>query len=138
MLIGAIDAYIFAPLQVGLDSLTGRRSLKRSDFLIADRLGEGSFGVVYSGVIAPKNVNTEERLQMRSSSSGRRGRNKSTGLDKKFKQKVILKKVGGHRFSLILAVELCNLSMFQNSENIVFGIELSLGIAVDDNLILFR
>ncbi|KAL2500322.1 Serine/threonine-protein kinase STN8 [Forsythia ovata] len=44
VLIGAIDAYILAPLQVGFDSLSGRRSLKRTDFLIGDKLGEGSFG----------------------------------------------------------------------------------------------
>lgn len=96
VLIGAIDAYIFAPLQVGLDSLTGRRSLKRSDFLIRDRIGEGSFGVVYSGVMVPKSVSTEETQQMRPSSSGRGRRKRETEPDKKFKQKVILKKVGGH------------------------------------------
>ncbi|KAK4797625.1 hypothetical protein SAY86_029951 [Trapa natans] len=93
VLIGAIDAYIFAPLQVGLDSLTGRRSLKRSDFLIGDRLGEGSFGVVYSGAILPKNVSSEERIQMMPSSSRRGRRNYTSELSKKIKQKVILKKV---------------------------------------------
>ncbi|XP_031396994.1 serine/threonine-protein kinase STN8, chloroplastic [Punica granatum] len=91
VLVGAIDAYVFAPLQVVLDSLTGRRSLKRSDFLIGDRLGEGSFGVVYSGVIVPKNVRPEEKVQMRP--SGRGGRKKGIEFDERFKQKVILKKV---------------------------------------------
>ncbi|KAF2306616.1 hypothetical protein GH714_019832 [Hevea brasiliensis] len=50
VLIGAIDAYLLAPLQLGLDSLSGRRRLKSTDFMIENKLGEGSFGVVYSGV----------------------------------------------------------------------------------------
>lgn len=87
VLIGAIDAYILAPLQLGFDSLTGKRSLKRSDFLIGDKLGEGSFGVVYSGVVVPKNVTVEERV--RKSGSRRRQLEK----DARFKDKVILKQV---------------------------------------------
>lgn len=86
VLIGAIDAYILAPLQKGVDSLLGKRSLKRSDFLIGDKLGEGSFGVVYSGVIVPKNVTVEERAR-------KRGNRKSLEKDARFKEKVILKKV---------------------------------------------
>lgn len=86
VLIGAIDAYILAPLQVGLDTLIGRRSLKRTDFLIEDRLGEGSFGVVYSGVIVPKNVKLDETVS-------KRGRRKALETDERFKEKVILKKV---------------------------------------------
>ncbi|CAA7051152.1 unnamed protein product [Microthlaspi erraticum] len=54
VLIGAIDAYLLAPLQLGLDTLIGTRRLKRSDFLVKEKLGEGSFGVVYSGVLLPK------------------------------------------------------------------------------------
>lgn len=84
VLIGAIDAYILAPLQVGLDTLSGRRSLKRTDFLVGDRLGEGSFGIVYSGVVVPKNVNVDDNLRSKS----RRNR-----IDQRFKDKVILKKV---------------------------------------------
>ncbi|XP_057804376.1 serine/threonine-protein kinase STN8, chloroplastic [Salvia miltiorrhiza] len=84
VLIGAIDAYILAPLQVGLDTLTGRRSLKRTDFLVGDRVGEGSFGIVYSGVVVPKNMNVDENLRSKSS------RNR---IDQRFKDKVILKKV---------------------------------------------
>lgn len=87
MLIGAIDAYLFAPLQRGFDGLIGRRSLKRTDFLLGDRLGEGSFGVVYSGVIVPKNLVSDESLQKRGK------RIKGPMLDKRFKDKVILKKV---------------------------------------------
>ncbi|KAL3715300.1 hypothetical protein ACJRO7_007089 [Eucalyptus globulus] len=87
VLIGAIDAYVLAPLQVGVDSLSGRRRLKRSDFLIGDKLGEGSFGVVYFGVVVPKNVNVEERVQKRG--RGRRALNS----DERFKEKVILKQV---------------------------------------------
>ncbi|KAK3212799.1 hypothetical protein Dsin_017505 [Dipteronia sinensis] len=86
VLIGAIDAYLLAPLQLGLDSLTGRRSLKRTDFVIGDKLGEGSFGVVYSGAIVPKNVIVEDRGQ-------KRGRGRPLELDSRFKKKVILKKV---------------------------------------------
>lgn len=86
ILLGAIDAYLLAPLQLGLDSLAGRRRLKMADFLIGDKLGEGSFGVVYFGAIVPKNMNVEERVQ-------KSGRGKSLKLDERFKEKVILKKV---------------------------------------------
>lgn len=87
VLIGAIDAYILAPIQVGLDSLSGKRNFKMKDFLIGDRLGEGSFGIVYSGVIVPKNVNLEETVRKRGSSV------KSVITDPRFKEKVILKQV---------------------------------------------
>ena len=89
VLIGAIDAYLLAPLQLGFDNLTGRRkNLERSNFVIGDKLGEGSFGVVYSGVMVPnpKNVDVEEKVQ-------KRGRGKTTKLNVKSKDKVILKKV---------------------------------------------
>lgn len=86
VLIGAIDAYLLAPLQLGFDNLSGRRNLKRTDFLVGDKLGEGSFGVVYSGVLVPKNLDVEERVQMK-------GRGKAKQLDVKSKDKVILKKV---------------------------------------------
>ncbi|CAN4118244.1 unnamed protein product [Withania somnifera] len=76
VLIGAIDAYILAPIQVGLDR-----------FLIGDRLGEGSFGIVYSGVVVPKNVNLDETVRKRGSSV------KSVFTDSRFKEKVILKQV---------------------------------------------
>ncbi|KAJ0946382.1 putative non-specific serine/threonine protein kinase [Helianthus annuus] len=56
VLIGAIDAYVLGPAQKVFDGLSGRRNLKTSDFLIGDKLGEGSFGVVYSGVVVPKNI----------------------------------------------------------------------------------
>lgn len=86
VLVGAIDSYLLAPLQLALDSLTGRRSLKRSDFVIGDKLGEGSFGVVYSGAVVPKTVDVEELVQ-------RRGKGITKKLDERFKDKVILKKV---------------------------------------------
>ncbi|KAG1338164.1 serine/threonine-protein kinase STN8, chloroplastic [Cocos nucifera] len=79
VLIGAVDAYILAPLQLGLDSFLGRRNLKMSDFVVGERLGEGSFGIVYSGAIVPKNLSGEERL-------GKRGRRLE--MDKRFKEKV--------------------------------------------------
>lgn len=84
VLIGAVDAYFLAPLQLGLDSLLGRRNLKMSDFVVGERLGEGSFGIVYSGAIVPKNLSVEDRV-------GKRRRR--VGLDERFKEKVILKKV---------------------------------------------
>lgn len=87
VLIGAIDAYILAPLQLGLDSLTGKRNFKRADFLIGDKLGEGSFGVVYSGAVVPKNVTVEERVRKSGS------RRKELEKDARFKEKVILKQV---------------------------------------------
>ncbi|CAH1446072.1 unnamed protein product [Lactuca virosa] len=87
VLFGAIDTYLLAPAQKVFDSLSGRRNLKRSDFLIGDKLGEGSFGVVYSGVVVPKNFTIEERV--RSIGSKRRQLEK----DERFKEKVILKQV---------------------------------------------
>lgn len=88
VLIGAIDAYILAPLQVGLDSLTGKRRFKMSDFVITDKLGEGSFGVVYSGVVVPKNMNVDERMRTLSTAAAR-----ALESDERFKEKVILKQV---------------------------------------------
>lgn len=87
VLFGAIDAYLLAPAQKVFDTLSGRRNLKRSNFLIGDKLGEGSFGVVYSGVVVPKNFTVEERV--RTSGSRRRQLEK----DERFKEKVILKQV---------------------------------------------
>ncbi|CAJ1948227.1 unnamed protein product [Sphenostylis stenocarpa] len=87
VLVGAIDAYLLAPLQLGFDSLAGRRNLKRSDFVIGDKLGEGSFGVVYSGVLVPKNGNGSVDMVQK------RGRGKATQVEAKSKDKVILKKV---------------------------------------------
>ncbi|XP_052174537.1 serine/threonine-protein kinase STN8, chloroplastic isoform X2 [Diospyros lotus] len=84
VLIGAIDTYVLAPLQIGLDYLTGKRRLKSSDFLVVDKLGEGSFGVVYSGVVVPKNMNVEQEVK-------KGGRRKARLLDDgQFKQKVKL------------------------------------------------
>ncbi|XP_042475764.1 serine/threonine-protein kinase STN8, chloroplastic [Macadamia integrifolia] len=84
VLMGAIDAYLLAPIQLGFDSLLGRRNLKRTDFVVGDRLGEGSFGVVYSGAIVPRNVSVEDRVQKKG---------KALGMDGRFKEKVILKKI---------------------------------------------
>lgn len=94
VLIGAIDTYILAPLQVGLDTLSGRRSLKPTDFLVGDRLGEGSFGIVYSGVIVPKNVNVDESFRSK-------GSRRALRMDERFKQKVILKKVNSFHKQLL-------------------------------------
>lgn len=84
MLVGAIDAYILAPLQLGLYSLIGRRNLTMSDFVVGDRLGEGSFGVVYSGAVVPKNFPAEERLG---------NMKRRLEADGRLKERVILKKV---------------------------------------------
>lgn len=86
VLVGAIDAYLLAPLQLGFDNLTGRRSLKRTDFVIGNKIGEGSFGVVYAGAVVPKDVSVEDRGE-------KRGRGRSLETDSRFKKKVILKKV---------------------------------------------
>lgn len=84
VLVGAIDAYLLAPLQLGLDRLLGRRNLRMSDFVLGERLGEGSFGVVYYGAIVPKDVIIEERVGKRRT---------RLEVDDRFKEKVILKKV---------------------------------------------
>ncbi|VFQ71124.1 unnamed protein product [Cuscuta campestris] len=86
VLLGAIDAYILAPLQAGFDSLSGTRRLKMTDFLVGDIIGEGSFGVVYYGVLLPKNVALEEIVKKRRSQ-------RALANDPSFKEKVILKKV---------------------------------------------
>lgn len=84
VLMGAIDTYVLAPLQLVVDGLLGRRNLKMNDFLVGERLGEGSFGVVYYGVIVPKNVIVEERVGKRKT---------RLEFDDRFKERVILKKV---------------------------------------------
>ncbi|XP_030502188.2 serine/threonine-protein kinase STN8, chloroplastic [Cannabis sativa] len=83
VLLGAIDSYLLAPLQLGFNSLIGRRNLKRTDFVVGEKLGEGSFGVVYAGAVVPKNVTLEQK----------RGKAKTNRLDSRFKEKVILKMV---------------------------------------------
>ncbi|KAL2613992.1 hypothetical protein R1flu_025684 [Riccia fluitans] len=87
VLLGAIDAYFFAPLQFLLDSVRGRKSWKSSNFMVENRVGEGSFGAVYVGVILPPSV--EQTPQQ----VGRRARRveEIEGSDRF--QKVILKKV---------------------------------------------
>lgn len=102
VLIGAIDAYVLAPLQLGLKNLSGRK-LRRMDFLIGDKLGEGSFGVVYSGVMVPKNVTDQEKLQSR--------RGKSLQLYSKFNEKVILKKVTSCNQIILLPAALTEISL---------------------------
>lgn len=92
VLLGAIDAYVLAPLQMGLASLSGRKSLKISDFVVGNKLGEGSFGVVYAGAIVPNNEPVEER---------RRKAVRAPQIDDRYKQKVILKKVN---FAVSVAV----------------------------------
>ncbi|KAG6519657.1 hypothetical protein ZIOFF_023155 [Zingiber officinale] len=79
VLIGAVDAYVFAPLQQGIDSLLGRRSLKMGDFVVGDKLGEGSFGVVYYGAIVDKNGGVE---------GGVRKRGRRVDMDRKYKERV--------------------------------------------------
>ncbi|KAL6841421.1 hypothetical protein ACP4OV_028939 [Aristida adscensionis] len=82
---GAVDTYVLAPLQLALDSALGRRSLRMSDFVVGERIGEGSFGVVYAGAVVPRGgAPVEER-------SGRA--RTSLQLDDRYKEKVILKKI---------------------------------------------
>lgn len=93
VLIGAIDAYLLAPLQAGLDSLTGkRRRFSSGDFEIENRLGEGSFGIVYSGLTVPKKGKNVDDDRVRKRGRGRRATSVGTK-DDKSKQKVILKMV---------------------------------------------
>lgn len=89
VLIGAIDAYIFAPVQLVVDTLLKRRNLKRTDFVLGDRIGEGSFGVVYAGAMLPSNVNTSTA----DNRVGRRARRIEEYEGFQNFQKVILKKV---------------------------------------------
>ncbi|KAG0559882.1 hypothetical protein KC19_10G136600 [Ceratodon purpureus] len=83
---GALDTYVAAPFQALLESVRGRRGWKRTDFVISERLGEGSFGTVYVGYILPKGVSADDEL-------GRRGRRLEEFEDYKKFKKVILKKV---------------------------------------------
>ncbi|CAL9197530.1 unnamed protein product [Musa hybrid cultivar] len=80
VLVGAVDAYVLAPLQLGIDSLLGKRNLKMSNFVVGDKLGEGSFGIVYYGAIVEKNGSDVE------DGVARRGRRAK--LDQKYKEKV--------------------------------------------------
>ncbi|KAG0518531.1 hypothetical protein BDA96_09G184000 [Sorghum bicolor] len=85
VLSGAVDTYVLAPLQLALDSVLGRRSLKMSDFVVGERIGEGSFGVVYAGAVVPKDGTVVEE---------RSGRARTTlQNDDRYKEKVILKKI---------------------------------------------
>ncbi|MCO5597817.1 hypothetical protein L7F22_051901 [Adiantum nelumboides] len=84
---GAVDAFVLAPLQFVADKLLGRRGYKRTDFLVEQRVGEGSFGTVFAGALVPRNVEWEEEL-------GRRSRRIEELQNSKSFQKVILKKVG--------------------------------------------
>ena len=83
---GAFDTYLWAPVQSVIEAVRGRRNWKRKDFLVGDRLGEGSFGTVYSGVVLPRSLDEEEEL-------GRRGRRLEEFDDYKKFPKVVLKKV---------------------------------------------
>ncbi|XP_066361666.1 serine/threonine-protein kinase STN8, chloroplastic-like isoform X1 [Miscanthus floridulus] len=85
VLSGAVDTYVLAPLQLALDSVLGRRSLKMSDFVVGERIGEGSFGVVYAGAVVPKNGAVVEERSGRARTSLQN--------DDRYKEKVILKKI---------------------------------------------
>ncbi|TVU19869.1 hypothetical protein EJB05_36044, partial [Eragrostis curvula] len=85
VLIGAVDAYLLAPLQKALDSALGRRSLKMSDFVLGERIGEGSFGVVFYGAVVPRNGAVVEERAGRARTSLQN--------DDRYKEKVILKKI---------------------------------------------
>ncbi|GLJ44264.1 hypothetical protein SUGI_0925570 [Cryptomeria japonica] len=63
---GAVDAYVFAPLQLLFDTLLQRRNLKRTDFALGERLGEGSFGIVFAGAMLPSDVKDDQQLGSRS------------------------------------------------------------------------
>uniref|UniRef100_A0A0C9S7J7 TSA: Wollemia nobilis Ref_Wollemi_Transcript_8305_1759 transcribed RNA sequence n=1 Tax=Wollemia nobilis TaxID=56998 RepID=A0A0C9S7J7_9CONI len=88
VLIGAMDAYIFAPLQVLLDTFLKRRNLKRTDFVVGERMGEGSFGIVYAGTMLPSTVS-----EVKEEPVGRRAKRIEEYEGFQNFQKVILKKV---------------------------------------------
>ncbi|EFJ20614.1 hypothetical protein SELMODRAFT_108899 [Selaginella moellendorffii] len=84
--LGAVDAYFLAPVQAVVDRALGRRGLKRSDFVVGQKLGEGSFGTVYAGAILPKDFQQEQEI-------GKRSRRLEEYQGYKKFQKVTLKKV---------------------------------------------
>ena len=47
VLAGAVDAYVAQPFQTLTDFLRGRKFLKRKDFILGKRIGEGNFGTVF-------------------------------------------------------------------------------------------
>jgi hypothetical protein len=85
---GALDSYVLAPLQFVVDGALGRRNWKRTDFLVDERLGEGSFGTVYAGFVLPRKLATDQD----DDEFGRRGRRIEEYKDYKRFDKVILKK----------------------------------------------
>ncbi len=85
---GALDSYVLAPLQFLVDGALGRRNWKRTDFLVDERLGEGSFGTVYAGFVLPRKLATDQD----DDEFGRRGRRIEEYKDYKRFDKVILKK----------------------------------------------
>ncbi|XP_051131045.1 serine/threonine-protein kinase STN8, chloroplastic isoform X2 [Andrographis paniculata] len=91
VLVGAIDAYLLAPAQLLFDTLTGRRGLNSNNFLVGNRLGEGSFGVVYSGMVFPRNVSVDATLRGTANASSRS--RASLKVDGRSTERVILKKV---------------------------------------------
>jgi hypothetical protein len=89
---------VLAPLQLALDSVLGRRSLKMSDFVLGERIGEGSFGVVYFGAVVPRGgVVVEQRVG--------KAKTKLTN-DDRYKEKVVLKKVRRREFRSRIALKL--------------------------------
>ncbi|RWW04170.1 hypothetical protein BHE74_00026024 [Ensete ventricosum] len=114
VLLGAVDAYVLAPLQLGIDSLLGKRNLKMSDFAVGDKLGEGSFGIVYYGAIVEKNGSDVE------DGVARRGRRAK--VDQKYKERVILKKASNLKsFNRNLAEYIKDRNFPFNLESIMFG-----------------
>ena len=88
VLIGAVDAYLLAPLQFFADKFRGRRRYKRSNFLVEQRIGEGSFGIVFTGAILPSDLEVDD------DNIGKRSRRAEEFSEYESFQKVILKKVG--------------------------------------------
>lgn len=82
---GAVDAYVFAPLQYFLDVARGRRRYKRTDFVLGNRIGEGSFGTVYEGALVGDKIDNDDDI-------GSRGV-RLNELEKGRFKKVVLKKV---------------------------------------------
>ncbi|GBG73531.1 hypothetical protein CBR_g16874 [Chara braunii] len=98
ILLGALDAYIFAPIQALAEVALGRRNFKRTDFIVGQRLGEGSFGTVYEGALlkpvsGQNGAAADNNGRMQEDTVGRRSRRLDEVEDSQKLRRVILKKV---------------------------------------------
>ena len=67
VLAGAVDAYVAEPFQTLYDFLRGRKFLKRKDFILGKRIGEGNFGTVFEVCPLKRNLSGADYLRARCS-----------------------------------------------------------------------